>query len=88
MQPTNRTVSCNQAPVIGRLKRPIKSTQLNPPITKLIKITIATTTHPGKKNVNWGISKMEEFLTLDIVFTRDVCPKCIFFPEIVTVNNL
>ena len=28
---------------------------------------------------------MKVFFTLEIVFTRDVCPKCILFSEIVTV---
>ena len=37
-----------------------KSTQLNPPITDLITITIATTIYPKK---TWRISKMEEVLT-------------------------
>ena len=46
---TNHCIQLYQAPVIGQLKRPIKSTQPNPPITKLITITIATTTYPGKK---------------------------------------
>ena len=50
-----------------------KSTQLNPFMTELTTITITITTYPEK---NWEISK---FFALDIVPTRDVCPKCIFF---------
>ena len=50
------------------------STQLNLPITELITITIATTTYPKKKR-----GKIEEYLTKDIVSTRDICPRCIFF---------
>ena len=50
------------------------STQLNLPITELITITIATTTYPKKKQ-----GKIEEYLTKDIVSTRDICPRCIFF---------
>ena len=56
----NRTVGCNRTPTIGQLqlkKHYAKSAQLNPPITELITITIATTTYP--KNEKWGISKME-----------------------------
>ena len=45
-----------------------KSTQFNPPITAVLIITIATTTYPEEK---LGNVKMEEFFTLDIVFTRD-----------------
>ena len=51
-----------------------RSTQLNLPITEVITITIATTTYPKKKR-----GKMEEYLTKDIVSTRDSCPRCIFF---------
>ena len=51
----------------------------NPPITGMIEIIIATTTYPKK---NWGISKMEEFLTEEIVPTGDVCFRCICFYEI------
>ena len=50
------------------------SSQLNPPITELITITIATTTYPKK---NSAIFKMEEFLTKTIVSTGDICSKCI-----------
>ena len=35
----------------------------------MIEIIIATTTYPKK---NWGISKMEEFLTEEIVSTGDI----------------
>ena len=42
----------------------------------MIKITIETTTYPKK---NWGISKMEEFLTKYIVSTGDICSKCVCF---------
>ena len=59
-----------------------KSTQLNPPITDLITITIATTIYPKKI---WRISKMEEVLTLEIISFQNVCGcRCIFvFSEIV-----
>ena len=57
------------------------STQLNLPITELITITIATTTYPKKKR-----GKIEEYLTKDIVSTRDICPRCIFFSEIEMVK--
>ena len=40
----------------------------------MIKITIETTTYPKE---NWGISKMEEFLTKYIVSTWDICSKCV-----------
>ena len=55
-----------------------RSTQLNPPITELITLTIATTTYPKK---NKAISKMEEHLTKDIVSTGDICSRCICFFE-------
>ena len=42
----------------------------------MITLTIATITYPKK---NWGISKMEEFFTLNTVSTGDVCSKCILF---------
>ena len=58
-----------------------RSTQLNLPITEVITITIATTTYPKKKR-----GKMEEYLTKDIVSTRDSCPRCIFFLEIEMVK--
>ena len=46
----SRTVGCNRTPVIGQITtNHTKSTQLNPPITELITITIATTTYPEKK---------------------------------------
>ena len=45
----------------------------------MIEIIIATTTYPKK---NWGISKMEEFLTEEIVSTGDIFLGAFFFPEI------
>ena len=46
----SRTVGCNRTPVIGQITtNHTKFTQLNPPITELITITIATTTYPEKK---------------------------------------
>ena len=47
----NLTVGCNRTPIIGQLqlkKHHTRSTQLNPPITELITITIATTTYLEK----------------------------------------
>ena len=80
----SRTVGCNRTPVIGQITtNHTKFAQLNPPITELITITIATTTYPEKKKKkrkekkkNWEISR---FFASDIVPTRDVCLKCIFF---------
>ena len=45
-------------------------------ITRMITDRIVTTTYPIKKNC--GISKIEEFLTLEIVSTGYICPKYIF----------
>ena len=56
----------------------IKSTQLNSPITELIKITIATTTYPRK---NWRISKMEEYFNFRHCFHRRYFSRCIFLFE-------
>ena len=52
----------------------MRSTQLNPPIIELIATTIATTTYPKK---NKAISKMEKYLTKDIVSTGDIFSRCI-----------
>ena len=43
-------------------------------IKEIIKITIATTIYPKK---NKAISKKEEYLTKDIVYTGDICSRCI-----------
>ena len=74
----NLTVGCNRTTVIGQSqmkKHHTRSTQLNPPITELITITIATTTYPEKRKLvnfkNW-IS----FFLFHVVSTGDVCPKC------------
>ena len=40
-------------------------------------MTIAAISYP--KN-NWGISKMEKFLTLDIVSIGDTSSRCVYFP--------
>ena len=52
-----------------------KSTQLNPPITELITITIATTTYLEKRKlVNFKNGVI--FFLFHVVSTGDVCPKC------------
>ena len=66
-----------------------KSTQLNPPITELITITIAKTTlkktkkQKNNNKKNWRISKMEELLNQHIIDPRhstgDICSRCICF---------
>ena len=67
----NWTAGCNRTVEATNHTKP---TQLNLSITELITITIATTTYPEKKK--WEIFK---FFILDIVSTRDVCPKYMFF---------
>ena len=47
----------------------IKCTQLNPPITEVVTINIATTTLTLP---NWVFSKMDEFVTLDSVFAGHI----------------
>ena len=54
-----------------------KSTQLNPPITELITITIETTTYLEKKTSEFP--KWRNFFTLDIVSTGDAYAKCFRF---------
>ena len=54
------------------------SSQLNPPITELITITIATTTYPKK---NKATSKMEEYLTKDIINTTTNFSHVIFYHQ-------
>ena len=46
----------------------IKCTKLNPPITEVITITIATTTYSTKRE----IYQMDEFVTLDSVSASDI----------------
>ena len=74
----NLTVGCNRTPIIGQLqlkKHHTKSTQLNPPITELITITIATTTYLEKRKlVNFKNGVI--FFLFHVVSTGDVCPKC------------
>ena len=55
-----------------------QSTQLNPPITELIPITLVITTYRKK---NWA-SKMKEFLALYIVSIGDICSRCIFLQKL------
>ena len=45
----SRTVVCNQTITLANH---IKCTQLNPPITEVITITIATITYPNKLGIN------------------------------------
>ena len=70
---------------LGDHTKSTKSTQLNPPITELITITIETTTYLEKKTGEFP--KWRNFFTLDIVSTGDAYAKCFrfFFSEIVTV---
>ena len=49
----------------------------------MIEIIIATTTYPKK---NWGISKMEEFLTEEIVSTGDSFLGAFVFSDIQMVR--
>ena len=72
----NWTVGCNWT---VEAANHTKFSQLNPPMTELITITIiATTTYPKQ---NFKI-----FFALDIVPTGAVCPRCtFFFSEIVMV---
>ena len=72
----SRTVGCNRTVVAANHTR---LTQLNPPIIEVITIIIATTSYPKKIK---AISKMEEFLSEDIVSTGDICSRCIFFSKI------
>ena len=49
----------------------------------MIEIIIETTIYPKK---NWGISKMEEFLTKEIVSTGDIFLGAFVFSEIQMVR--
>ena len=74
----NLTVGCNRTPIIGQLqlkKHYTKSTQLNPPITELITITIATTTYLEKRKlVNFKNGVIFSFFTLSLpeMFVQNV----------------
>ena len=74
----NLTVGCNRTPIIGQLqlkKYYTKSTQLNPSITELITITIATTTHLEKRKlVNLKNGVIFSFFTLSLpeMFVQNV----------------
>ena len=68
----SRTVGCNRTPVIGQITtNHTKFTQLNPPITELITITIATTTYPEKKKKK---KKKEKKLGNFQIFCFRHCP--------------
>ena len=62
-----------QLPVIGQLKlaNHIKCTQLNPPITEVMTITIATIIYPNKLGINPKWMKMQH---LGSVSTSDIFP--------------
>ena len=74
----NLTFGCNRTPIIGQLqlkKHYTKSTQLNPPITELIAITIATTTYLEKRKlVNFKNGVIFSFFTLSLpeMFVQNV----------------
>ena len=75
----NQTVGCNWTVQAANC---IKFTQLNPPITESITITIATTSYPKNKDRMENF-QIKEFLTLNIVSTGDICCRCFFFVVVV-----
>ena len=88
-----------QLPVIRQLHY-IKCTQLNPPITEVITITIATITYQNKLGINPKWMNMQHMGSVSssnifpyfghLVSTNAICPKrnAYIFLEIVTVTGL